>query len=427
MLVYFAIENFFSIRDRLEFSLVPSAFFKEAADTLIAADAVPSGKLLPSAVIYGPNASGKSNIIAALSFMRAAVINSHTLGSPEGGVPRVSFALNKEFSEKPSTFELEFILEDVRFQYGFSATDEVFSAEWLYYFPHGRRQILFERNAQDVKFGRALKGQNKIISELMRPNSLYISVAAQNSHDQLSKVHRYIVSIDLDPTGEVDELTVDNAVVDDRIIEFLQKIGTGVIGFRRRKISANPKGSAFTQELRSLVARHSQRSLDDIPAFDKQYTLELAHKGDGSEPVYLELSTESDGTRRLLDILASVFEALDKGTVLIIDELDGSLHTQVGDAILAMFSNRRLNKKGAQLIATTHDTNLMGSKYLRRDQIWFTEKDEKGATHLFPLSDIRTRNTDNIEKGYLQGRYGAIPFSGYFEKIFNEKYHDGKG
>jgi AAA15 family ATPase/GTPase len=119
-------------------------------------------------------------------------------------------------------------------------------------------------------------------------------------------------------------------------------------------------------------------------------------------------------------LLRAVFEALDKGSVLFIDELDASLHTQVGNAVLALFSDKALNAKGAQLLATTHDTNLMTLRTLRRDQIWFTEKDSFGATHLFPLSDIRTRNTDNIEKGYLQGRYGAIPFGGNVDELLSQ-------
>ncbi|CAA7626442.1 conserved hypothetical protein [Magnetospirillum sp. UT-4] len=121
---------------------------------------------------------------------------------------------------------------------------------------------------------------------------------------------------------------------------------------------------------------------------------------------------ESDGTRRLLVILQAAFNALDTGGLLIVDELSSSLHTKAAEAILALFCDRATNPKGAQIIATTHDTNLLRSEWLRRDQVWFTEKDEGGATHLYPLSDFRTRPGDNFEKGYLQGRYGAIPFAG---------------
>lgn len=416
MLVYFTIENFLSIRDKVEFSFVPSAFFKECQETLLDCRGVPGGKLLPSAIIYGPNASGKSNIIAGLSFIQSAIIHSHTRGSPEGGVPRHAFALSAACAKRPTAVELEFILDDVRYQYGFKATDELFPEEWLYFYPRDRRQLLFERTGQKVKFGRTLKGQNKVISELMRPNSLFLSAAAQNGHEQLSKVRHFFSSVELEPTEKKAISGKDEDKFDSRIIEFLEKIGTGVTGFRRRKIEKSEND--ITDELRTLLARRFNTSLDEVKISTPDFTLELAHKGDGEEPVYFQLSKESAGTRRLLGLLASIFLALDNGDLLVIDELDESLHTQIGDAILALFDG---NTKGAQLIATTHDTNLMGSRCLRRDQVWFTEKDRHGATHLFPLSDIRTRNTDNIEKGYLQGRYGAIPFSGHLEKLLKDK------
>ena len=122
------------------------------------------------------------------------------------------------------------------------------------------------------------------------------------------------------------------------------------------------------------------------------------------------MERESAGTRRLLIVLDLAFRALDEGAPLFIDELNASLHTQAAEVVLNLFCSRETNPKGAQLIATTHDTNLLASSALRRDEVWFTEKDTEGATHLYPLTDIRTRKGDNIEKGYLQGRYGAVPF-----------------
>lgn len=119
-------------------------------------------------------------------------------------------------------------------------------------------------------------------------------------------------------------------------------------------------------------------------------------------------------------LIGSIFKAVDAGSLIVVDELDASLHTQVCEAVVSLFSNPEINKRGAQLLATTHDTNLMCSPILRRDQIWFTEKDQIGATHLFSLSDLQTRKTDNIEKGYLQGKFGAIPFSGSIAELFSD-------
>ncbi|OBP73266.1 hypothetical protein BAE42_14135 [Mesorhizobium loti] len=132
----------------------------------------------------------------------------------------------------------------------------------------------------------------------------------------------------------------------------------------------------------------------------------------GGKQVFFNLDKESAGTRRLLALLAPIFAALDHGGLIVIDEIDASLHTRACEAILALFSSTEFNANGAQLIATTHDTNILSSNLLRRDQIWFCEKGDTGETALFPLTDLRTRATDNIEKGYLQGRFGAIPFAG---------------
>ena len=123
------------------------------------------------------------------------------------------------------------------------------------------------------------------------------------------------------------------------------------------------------------------------------------------------MERESAGTRRLLIVLGLAYQALDGGLTLCVDELDASLHTQASEAVLQLFCSQESNPKGAQLIATTHDANLLKSSVLRRDQIWFTEKDSEGATHLYPLTDIRTRKGDDIRRGYLQGRYGAVPLT----------------
>jgi hypothetical protein len=406
--------------------VIPGAvgFLKDHQEVLVPCEGSPTGYLLPAAIIYGPNASGKTNVVNAARFLKVAVVNSQIRGTPDGGVPRQAFALDDR-KQAPTTLEIEFVTDGVRFQYGFEATDRAFIGEWLYWFPHRTRQVLFERtDEKTIRFGRKLKGQNKIISELMRPNSLFLSAAAQNSHEQLSRVHGYLVSMSFeappsDPRGS--ELHTKKEEYDRRIIDFLAQIGTGVVGYRIKKPTISEKQQAVLNDIHAALTRHlgPEEKLDTIPQGD-DYELELAHSSKKNEPVYFSVNRESAGTRRLLLILSSVFSALDAGTVVFIDELDASLHTQICEGIVALFSNRRSNPRGAQLIATTHDTNLMRSRHLRRDQLWFTEKDQSGATHLFPLSDIRTRKTDDIEKGYLEGRFGAIPFAGNLPDLLRD-------
>ena len=201
--------------------------------------------------------------------------------------------------------------------------------------------------------------------------------------------------------------------VDQRVIDFLKKINTGVTGYRRRETEISEEERTVHREFIAMVKRIAGNR-GDIEMDDdyKQVTFELAHRGRNDGDFFLELEQESAGTRRLLIVLGSACQALDGGQALCVDELDASLHTQASEAVLELFCIREKNPKGAQLIATTHDTNLMESPMLRRDQVWFTEKDPEGATQLYPLTDIRSRKGDNIQKGYLQGRYGAVPLTG---------------
>ncbi len=416
MLLRFGTANHLSMRDQQEISLAASSL-KDAETSLIECPAVPSGYVLPSAVIYGANASGKSNFVAALGFMRRAVLYSHIKGEPGGRVPRNPFLLDPAYSEASSRFDIDFTVDGVRYHYGFEVNDEFFDAEWLYRFRNNRRQMLFERNRASFKFGRGLSGHNKVISDLTRPNSLFLSAAAQNDHKQLSEVVGFFQSLQIDADISVEggralEQLADRDV-DDRVVEFLGGMGTGVVGLRRQKKEVSENMKAFRRELESALKNFSEGRIDiDLNSDGEDVSIELAHRSHDGETVYFDLKRESAGTRRLLVLLGRAFHVLDEGDLLVIDELDASLHTRACEAVLALFSSPVVNARGAQMIATTHDANLLSSPLLRRDQVWFTEKDGEGATHLYPLTDIRTRKGDNIEKGYLQGRYGAIPFTG---------------
>src|ERR1700730_12198472 len=183
MLLRFGVQNHLSLRDKQELSLVASSLDDNAAG-LIDSPAAAGDRLLPAVVIYGANASGKSNLISAFNFMRGAVLYSHSRGEPGGRISRSPFLLDATTTKTPSVFDVDFIIEGVRYHYGYEASDEAFVAEWLSAFPNGRRQTMFEREGGKFSFGRSLRGRNKLISELTRPNSLYISAAAQNDHEE---------------------------------------------------------------------------------------------------------------------------------------------------------------------------------------------------------------------------------------------------
>jgi uncharacterized protein len=417
VLLRFSVGNHLSFRDEQEISLVASSL-KDIEMGLLAYPGIKDRGVLPAAVIYGANASGKSNFIDALEYMQWQILESHKRGEPRGRIFRAPFALDPKYAKTSSIFDIDFISKGIHYHYGFEVTDQIFDSEWLYAFPHGARQVLFERKRSRFKFGRNLKGRNKIISELTRPNSLFLSAAIQNDHKQITTISEFFQSMRVDsrisiPGGLASTHLADEDV-DDRVIKFLSQIGTGVIAYRKSERPVPEELITIQNAIRSAVRRMKKGNVTIEPGFgvEKESLIELAHKGIDGRQIFMDLDRESAGTRRLLILLWHAYRTLDQGGLLLIDELDASLHTQACEAVLALFSQPELNPKGAQMIATTHDTNLLRSALLRRDQVWFTEKDAMGATHLYPLTDIRTRKGDNIERGYLQGRFGAIPFAG---------------
>ncbi|MYB34505.1 MAG: ATP-binding protein [Gammaproteobacteria bacterium] len=414
VLLRFAVENHRSIPERQEISFVASRL-RDQDDSLIPCDAVKSCAVVPVAMIYGANASGKTNMINAMETMRWLVLWSHIIGSRSGKVPRQAFALDTDYSKKPSIFEIDFVLEGVSYYYGFEAMDRSFTSEWLYERPRNHSKKLFERYEQQFDFGRSFKGQKHSIAELARPNSLFLSVAAQNNHGLLTRIHEYFENLvftgtHLKPPGEMPKLSkMRNAEVDHRVIDFLNSIDTGVCGYRR-----NPTLDSDTEHVLRESIPEESTTLVVTSEFEKGNRrqveeLELAHRGKDDKEVYFTLDLESSGTRRMLTILCDVFKAIDKGAPMFVDELELSLHTIASQAVLQLFSSRELNRNGAQLLATTHNTNLIKSDLLRRDQIWFAEKNKHGCTDIYPLTDFQSRKDDNIELGYRQGRYGAVP------------------
>tara|TARA_R110002020_G_scaffold16871_56_gene59753 strand:- start:4434 stop:5072 length:639 start_codon:yes stop_codon:yes gene_type:complete len=200
--------------------------------------------------------------------------------------------------------------------------------------------------------------------------------------------------------------------IDEDVIDFLKKINTGIVGFQVKKRQIPQEALDISKKLdvavRSIFGdKESDFRITSSMDIDK--IIELQHEGGRGKRAYLPIEMESSGTLRLMSALPKIFGALINGGIVAIDELDLSLHTQAAEALLELFCSSETNVKGAQLIASTHDTNLLQASFLRRDQVWFVEKNQSGETELYPLTDIKTRTTDNIERGYLQGRFGAVP------------------
>lgn len=406
MLIDLRVENHRSIRD--EQVLTTEAVGANDANDLrprrIAASSKP---LLPALALYGANASGKSNVLSALAFMRGTVIDSYRLWLPESEIPREPFAGGGKPAE-PSLFELKMVVGDVRYQYGFVADDRRFLEEWLYAWPRGRRQTWFEREGDRFSFGHSLSGDNRLIERNTRDNALFLSTAAQLAHPQLRAIYAWFFLISgtdgmtrqrrgpkrlrrrliremlSDAILEPGVLTIDPETEQAFIAELLRRADTGI------------------EEVRETVV-----DPEDEPE------IELRHSGNGTD-YWLPLEVESNGTRALFSMAPLLHKKLSLGGLLVVDELEASLHPALAGQIVQLFNDPRANPKHAQLLFTTHDTHLLGGMLgepaLRRDQVWLTEKDAAGATCLYPLTDFRRRAPENVERGYLQGRFGAIPF-----------------
>jgi len=415
MLIEFRVANHRSLRDEQVLTMEAGRRVGDEADSRPREIPGHSERLLTAAGLYGANASGKSNVLSALTFMQDAVLRSHRFWSPDEGLPRDPFAWGPK-KLTPSLFEATLLLDDVRFQYGFSASDECFLEEWLYAWPHGKKQVWFTRDNRAYKFGENLKGENKLIGEVTRPNALFLSVAAQHNHPQLQPIFSWFRSI------RVVNLSIGRRPFPRRpSAEFMVARLFDHDASDERQPTLFPMDESpepLLERLRSLL-RMADIGIEDLRADTiesedfAQRLIYLRHKSD-SDDAWLPLREESQGTRTLFSMGLPMLQVIQEGRILVIDELERSLHPSLARQIIGQFNDPAANPKNAQIVFTTHDTNLLGTTLgepaLRRDQVWLTEKDTDGATVLYPLTDYRPRKAENLERGYLQGRYGAIPF-----------------
>lgn len=402
MLIRFRTSNYRSIRDEQELSLVASPL-ADRRESLVRAERYDID-LLRVAAVYGPNASGKSTLFDALAFMEEAVQHSHRVWKPDGGIPRAPFALHPAWIASPSLFAVDLLIDEVRYEYGFTVDSERVLTEWLYAYPKGRRQEWFTRDAErdeEFSFSRLLPGENRAIRSLTRPNSLFLSAAAQNNHEALAPVYQWfsrtLEVVDEDARGVLVELMAEHCQDEE---------------FRAAVLAALRSADLGISDIEVVETRVARKWLDfpsEYRGAAQKYEIRLHHVDGEGGTVALPFSDESAGTRALFGLAGLVVDALAEGSVLVIDELDQSLHTHLAMEIVHLFNNPATNPHNSQLLFNTHDTNLLDQEILRRDQVWFTEKGYDGATRVFPLTDFHARKHENLERGYLQGRYGAVP------------------
>ena len=415
MLIDFTVENYRSIKEMQTLSMSAANItskYKELDKENIFKH---SSKLsiLKSKAIYGANASGKSNIIRALITFISIVVNSvkdeKILNS------RIeSFELSTETENKPSYFQLSFLLGKVYYRYGFEATNMEIKSEWLFGSPGKKEVSFFTReganiivNENQFKEGSKVRDlYNQPENDIARSNSLFITAVKSFSGGIAREIVDYLSSY----------------IIISGLSDFkLHKIAEDSLGDEEKRIK-------IAELLRVAdvgiddISRIEYQSSKEIDKNDKKFLTVTQHKkydknlNQAGSANFFMLINESEGSKKMFEVSPLILNALSENRVLVMDEFDARFHPLLTRKIVELFNSN--SNKGSQFVFATHDTNLLNAKLLRRDQICFVEKDKYGASHFYTLVDFKgVRNDASFEKDYIAGKYGAIPFLGDFNSI----------
>ncbi|MFA6677628.1 MAG: ATP-binding protein [Bacteroidales bacterium] len=414
MLINFTVGNYRSFKDAVTLSLEATAM-KEHKESIIENGKY---KLLPSVVIYGANSSGKSNLLMAFSKMKDILLSSVQL-NPGDKLSYDPFALVKSNDKKPVYFEIEFFIGNVKYKYGYTYTSKVIVSEWLYETRMKEREYqLFYRLDKDIRISKTRYKEGNGKEESTTNNRLFLSLVAQLNGKISQSIlewfkHSYYVSglNSNDYLASSIEMLHRQKPGSKEALTFFNQLNLGFdnITFEKNKFKNNDLLSLFSYNILNKIGEKpfSMKTIHKL--YDESGNI-IGHKE------FDEMKMESEGTKKIIEMSGPIFKVLLNGSILFIDELDAKLHPILTRQIILLFNNSETNKKGAQLIFVTHDTNLLNNKIFRRDQIWFTEKNEMESTDLYSLVEFKDvkgkkiRNDSNLEKNYINGRYGAIPY-----------------
>ena len=429
ILLRFTLRNHASFRGEASLSFVSSALKTNVPRSGNWADYV-----TPVAAIYGANASGKSVLLDGLRYMQAIIANSATSWSGQARLPRAPFRLDDSAATEPSRYVLEFVADDgLRYEYGLALTEERIVEEWLLGYWTAKPTMLFDRTPAGREVGRRLKGGSALLDRITGERELVLSRGVTAKNGLLTSIADAITSKldfasfgDLDRGERLDRLATqlaEGAISTDELVTLLRvaDIGISDVEVQEHEIPAGLRRvmKIFVTEARAEDVDSSMRkeaALNDEEIDELVPTLRRAlrfhHVGAGGHSHPLDLVVESSGTLTWLGLAVPALERLREGGLLCVDELDASLHPQLAQVLVAMFTDKEVNKRGAQLLFTTHDTNFIDADNpdrLSPEQVWFTQKDSTGVSELFSLLEFPTRADQNFAHRYLAGRYGALP------------------
>ena len=432
MLIEFTVGNFRSFRDPQTLSLVAAPIKSKDPEldenTVIKTSANPD--LLTSAAMYGANASGKSNLVRALAFMKRFVMHSLKETKATGGIQVEPFRLHAATVGQPSHFEIVFIEGGKRYRYGFEVTKERVTAEWLFFVPSTREARLFEREGDDITVGSYFK-EGRDLEQHTRPNALFLSVVAQFNGPKAQKLVTWFGRLGI--ISGVDDIgmmpfTLMQLVEGEHseaIKQLVCRLDLGIGDLQVEKtVRSKPQlPDEMPDEIRQAFLTIMNASDADERLSIHTIHTQYDHEGNPVGQELFELDEhESEGTQKLFSMSGPLLDTLQKGRVLVVDELDARLHPLMTREIISLFNHKATNPNGAQLIFNTQDTNLLDNRLFRRDQIWFVEKDQQGASHLYSLAEFKVRNDKDYERGYIQGRYGAVPYLSHIQTIVGGEY-----
>ena len=420
MLVEFSVANYRSIADKVTLSMIAapikSGSHAASLDTQNVIYIDDKLSLLKTVAIYGANASGKSNVLRALTamgqYMQLSVVveEMSLLRNKKPIFPYEPFLLREGGENETSFFEIVFLMEGKQYRYGFEISASCVEKEWLYFVPSTREALLFEREKETFKIGAMFK-KAQGLEERVTEKALFLTVArdfnVKIARDIFGWLSRFPTMADETFESGFTIWCLEAPERSEGIVEFIKQSDVGISDIQVLDVS-DKQEAAIRKDYDSYVVETVHKVYNQMGQLIGSQKLDMGHHA-------------SDGTRKLFAIAGKIVTVLREGHILLLDEIDSKLHPALTRKIIELFHSSKTNPNNAQLIFATHDTNLLDNQLMRRDQIWFTEKNRMGATDLYSLAELKVRNDALYQKDYIEGRYGAIPFPGSFSNLFDDR------
>lgn len=408
MFLRFGFANHRSFRDPVELSFIATSLAEDVHGSMPGHAAAKHG-VLPMLALYGGNASGKSGALDAVDELFSHVKRSFELPATDP-IPRRPFKLGG--ADELTRLDCDVVHDGVRYHYGFTFAADRYEEEWLYAWPEGSKQLWFHRQGRDRDawyFGPGLKGERRRIAAATRDNCLYLSAAAQFNHDQLTAVYRCFADGCVSELGDAHHplMYQRSPLLDadrkEQVLGLLRAADVGIVDFQVR----DQRADADVVDLRAHNLDQAAERLASDPRRGGPKVLRLGHQARNGSVVFLDPIEESDGTISLMNRLHSILVVLHQGGLLVVDELDRSLHPHLCAALLRLFTDPTANPRRAQLVFSTHDLSLLHQ--LRRDEVVLVEKDREGASSLTRMSDFKVLKREDMQRVVAEGRVGGVP------------------